>query len=122
MTPEELWSRYARIWSSKADVRERELEVCFAAEPVYCDPNIMLKGRKALSDYMASFQTGMPGCAFQIQSVKSHHDRSLTFWRLIDSSGQEMNSGVSSALHYADGRFVNIAGFFELPDEKKDET
>jgi hypothetical protein len=112
MTPSELWTRYAGIWSADATTRAREIGACLADEATYCDPNVALSGAPALSDYMASFQAAMPGCAFRIDSVWHHHDRSLAAWTLVDPSGREVHGGLSGARLSADGRFADIAGFF----------
>jgi len=58
MEPEALWKRYAAVWSTGADRRREELLACVADDVTYCDPNRLIKGRVALSDYM--FTQPMP--------------------------------------------------------------
>jgi hypothetical protein len=56
MTPDALWTRYAKIWSANAEVRIGELAACLADDVTYCDPNGLIEGRSALSAYMEGFQ------------------------------------------------------------------
>jgi hypothetical protein len=113
MTPEFLWERYARIWSSELAVRATELEACLADGCSYCDLNGLLEGREALSQYMGGFQESVKGGRFEILSVIQHHDRMLAEWRLRGSDGAVLQTGKSFATRASDGRLQNITGFFE---------
>jgi SnoaL-like protein len=113
MTPQSLWQRYARIWSSEPSLRMSELEACLADACVYCDINGMQEGREALSRYMGGFQESVKGGSFEILSVKHHHDRMLAEWRLIGANGAVLQTGRSFATASADGRLQNITGFFD---------
>ena len=56
MTPEDLWTRYSAVWSLvDADSPGVELDACLADDATYCDPNGLIVGRAALSDYMDGF-------------------------------------------------------------------
>lgn len=113
MTPQSLWQRYARIWSSEPSLRASELEACLADACVYCDINGMQEGREALSRYMGGFQESVKGGSFEILSVKHHHDRMLAEWRLIGANGVVLQTGRSFATVSRDGRLQNITGFFD---------
>jgi ketosteroid isomerase-like protein len=113
MTPEALWNEYAATWSLPADERDRRLPECVVDEATYCDPNGLIEGRAALSDYMAEFQRSVPGGRFQIRSVVHHHDRSLAHWALCASDGNPLRTGVSFAALAMDGRLGSITGFFD---------
>lgn len=113
MTTQELWTRYARIWSADQVTRETELTACLAPDVCYTDPNTTVQGHEALSNYMAGFQAGVPpGAGFEIQAVQEHHARSLAFWTLRGPEGATLQSGVSFARHAEDGRLQDITGFF----------
>jgi len=114
MDAEELWPRYAAIWSSDPARRESELNECLADDASYCDPNGPLKGRAALSDYMAGFQQSVPGGRFRIVQVIAHNGRSLARWVLQNADGAVLQLGASFAHHDAEGRLKEIRGFFPL--------
>jgi hypothetical protein len=113
MTPDVLWQRYARIWSSEAAIRKAELEACLADECSYCDVNGLLAGRDALSGYMGGFQQSVKGGQFEIVSVTHHRDRMLAEWRLRGADGVVLQTGRSFATVSGDGRLRNITGFFD---------
>jgi hypothetical protein len=115
MTPEALWQRYARIWSSEPAVRTTELQACLADDCTYCDVNGLLSGREALSSYMGGFQQSVTGGKFEILSVIHHHDRMLAEWRLLGPDGTVLQTGRSFANAAPDGRLLNISGFFDAP-------
>lgn len=112
---EQLWQRYARIWSSDEAMRSIELQACVDDSVRYVDPNAVVEGAAALSSYMAGFQANMPGCRFRIDAVLSHHECSVSFWSLIGPQAQAMQKGTSFARHSADGRLADISGFFGAP-------
>lgn len=113
MTPDLLWQRYARIWSSEPARRAAELEACLTDGCSYCDVNGLIEGREALSNYMGGFQQSVKGGKFEICSVKHHHDRMLAEWNLIGGDGAVLQSGTSFATVSADGRLQSITGFFD---------
>jgi hypothetical protein len=113
MTPQSLWQRYARIWSSQASLRTSELEACLTEACVYCDANGVQQGRDALSRYMGGFQDSVKGGSFEILSVLHHHDRMLAEWRLVGANGAVMQTGRSFATVAGDGRLQSITGFFD---------
>jgi hypothetical protein len=113
MTTDALWKRYAAAWSLPAAERAPEIAACLADDVTYCDPNGLLQGRPALSDYMEAFQNNVPGGRFHINSVLHHHDRSLAFWDLLGPDERILQSGVSFALAAPDGRHRSISGFFQ---------
>ncbi|HQS48984.1 MAG: nuclear transport factor 2 family protein [Pseudomonadota bacterium] len=114
MDAEALWSRYAAIWSSDPARRESELKECLADDVSYCDPNGPLRGRAALSDYMAGFQQSVPGGRFRIVQVIAHNGRSLAQWALQNADGAVLQLGASFAHHDGEGRLKEISGFFPL--------
>ena len=113
MTPQSLWQRYARIWSSEPSQRASELAACLAEGCVYCDVNGTQEGREALSRYMGGFQEAVKGGSFEILSVIHHHNRMLAEWRLVGANGAVLQTGRSFATASEDGRLLNITGFFD---------
>ncbi|MBS0521499.1 MAG: nuclear transport factor 2 family protein [Proteobacteria bacterium] len=113
MTPELLWKRYAAIWSSDVATRTTELEACLADPCHYCDPNGLIVGRSALSDYMGNFQRAVQDGRFEILMVAHHHSRMLAEWVLRSAAGKILQTGRSFAVVAEDGRFESITGFFD---------
>ncbi|MGO8918142.1 MAG: nuclear transport factor 2 family protein [Stellaceae bacterium] len=112
MTPEALWHRYSAIWSLDAVDRDAELVACLADDATYCDPNGLLAGRAALSDYMGGFRRSVPGGKFRIRSVLHHHDRTLAHWALHGPDVGVLQTGTSFGALSEDGRLLAITGFF----------
>ena len=113
MTPESLWRRYARIWSSEETIRAAEMETCLSEGCSYCDVNGLLQGRAALSGYMGQFQRSVAGGRFEILSVIHHHGRMLAEWKLLGPDGAVLQTGRSFATVAQDGRLQSITGFFD---------
>ena len=113
MTPDELWRRYAATWSTPADRRGAELDACLHEACSYCDPNGLLEGRTALSNYMEGFRNAMPGATFRIDSVATHHGRTSSLWTLLDADHTVLQCGRSFATCDEQGRLQHITGFFE---------
>lgn len=116
MTPDVLWDRYSAIWSLEAAARASELAICLADDATYCDPNGLLEGRAALSDYMGGFQKSAPGARFRIRSVLQHHGRTLARWALHGSDNAVLQTGTSFGALSEDGRLRAITGFFHAPE------
>ena len=119
MKPDLLWRRYATSWSLPEEERKPELSVCLSAEVTYCDPNGLIEGRSALSNYMSQFQQSVPGGHFAIESVLSHHRRSLAHWSLHGPDGRLLQTGTSFAALSEDGRLQTITGFFYPAKEEQ---
>lgn len=108
-----LWNRYAATWSLSTDDRPEELAACLADDVTYCDPEGLVPGRTALSDYMGRFQEAFPGTRFRIESVLYHHGRTLASWTLRGAGEELFQRGTSYAVVADDGRLSAITGFFE---------
>ena len=117
MTPETLWERYSAIWSLNAEARGLELMACLADDASYCDPNGLIEGRAALSDYMGGFQRSIHGGRFRIRSVHHHHNRTLAHWVLLGPADAVVQAGTSFGALSDDGRLRAITGFFQLAGE-----
>jgi hypothetical protein len=116
MTPDQLWQRYSRIWSSDRETRNAELQACLASLCNYCDVNGSVEGHEALSNYMEGFQQSVKGGRFRILSVIHHHDRMLAEWELLGPDNAVLQTGRSFATVAGDGRLASITGFFDPPN------
>jgi hypothetical protein len=110
MTADRPWDRYAATWSLDPAARASELPACVTGDVSYCDPNGLLQGQQALSDYMADFQDSVPGGSFAIRSVLHHHDRSMARWTLRGPDGHALQTGTSFGLLASEGRLQAITG------------
>ena len=118
MTPESLWTRYSAIWTlPDASARHAELAACLAEDATYCDPNGLIEGRAALSEYMAEFQQSVPsGAKFRLHALFHYNDRTLAQWALHGPDGCALQSGTSFGALSSDGRLRAITGFFHPAD------
>ena len=118
MTPDQLWQRYADLWSTDATHDSPEFEACLAEDIRYCDPNGPVAGRDALARYMAGFRATMPGTRFRIDGVAAHNGRTLSRWHLQGADGAVLQTGRSFAQHDEQGRLRDITGFFDAPSPR----
>jgi hypothetical protein len=113
MSPDQLWQRYADLWSTDAAGDSPEFAACLHEDIRYCDPNGPVNGRRALADYMDRFRQAVPGARFRIDGVASHNGRTLSQWHLQGADGAVLQTGRSFAQHDEQGRLRDITGFFD---------
>jgi hypothetical protein len=112
------WEIYTKSWSVADESKRLQLfEQCLSSDCVYTDPIAQVSGYEQLSGYMSELQTRIPGVAFVTTDFKTHHNYSLTHWNMLDSEGHILSQGASYGLYSADGRLMQMTGFFELPNE-----
>jgi hypothetical protein len=105
---------YGLSWSETDPVERLKLyQRCLSPNCVYTDPNVQLTGYEALSAYVAELQLNVPGVAFVATNLKLHHGRCLMHWNMVDGSGAVIAPGASYLLFGADGRFLQMNGFFD---------
>ena len=109
---DDLWHRYARIWSMEGPARNAELCACVDGGVTYADPNIALEGIDPFAAYMDGFRASFPGHAFRIRAVAAHHGGSLARWELVNEGGAPVFPGLSFGLFTEEGRFKSLHGFF----------
>ena len=61
---------------------------------------------------MAELQSTVPGLGFVVTAYQCHHDRSLAHWNMTDGGGTVLMPGVSVGWYGADGKLVQMTGFF----------
>lgn len=105
---------YGQSWSETNPAERLKIfEQCLSAVCVYTDPHVQLTGYEALSAYMADLQSNVPGVALVATDLKLHHDRCLMHWNMVDGSGAVISPGASYLQFGADGRLIQMNGFFE---------
>jgi hypothetical protein len=106
---------YGQSWSETNPAERLKLyEQCLSPECVYTDPNVKVTGYEALSAYMAKLQGDVPGVAFVPTDLKLHHGCCLMHWNMVDGGGAVISPGVSYLQFGADGRLIQMNGFFDL--------
>lgn len=111
------WETYTRSWSETNTSKRLQLfEECLSPDCVYTDPLTQTTGYAQLFGYMSELQKNVPGVKFVTTDFKSHHDRSLTHWNMVDGNGNVLSQGASYGMYSADGRLLQMTGFFESPN------
>ena len=111
------WETYTRSWSETNTSKRLQLfEECLSPDCVYTDPLTQTTGYAQLFGYMSELQKNVPGVKFVTTDFKSHHDRSLTHWNMVDGNGDVLSQGASYGMYSADGRLLQMTGFFESPN------
>lgn len=115
-SPRNIWETYTKSWSvTDTEERLRLFEQCLSRECMYTDPITQAIGYGQLSGYMSELHKNVPGVRFVTTEFKSHHDRSLTHWNMVDGKGSTLSQGASYGMYGSDGRLTQMTGFFELP-------
>ncbi len=111
-----IWEAYTKSWSI-TDISERLklFRECLDPVCVYSDPITQTKGYSQLSDYISGLHQNIPGVTFVTTDFKSHHDRSLAQWNMLDGEGNILSQGASYGVYMVDGRLLQMNGFFDLP-------
>ena len=113
----DTWETYTKSWSvADTSKRLKLFEECLSPDCVYTDPMSQVTGYGQLSGYMSELHKHVPGVAFVTTDFKSHHDRSLTHWNMVDGKGKILSQGASYGVYGTDGRLTHMTGFFEPPN------
>ena len=107
------WETYTSSWSETDAVGRLALfEQCLQADCVYTDPLVQATGYEPLAAYMVELHKNVPGVRFVTTDFQAHHDRSLTHWNMVNGEGQVLSQGASYGLYGAEGKLVQMTGFF----------
>lgn len=109
----QMWETYRASWSNKNSAkRADELRRITTDDFEYRDPNTELTGFEQLSGYMSQFQKEFVGASFVITDFIVHHDRSLSYWNMVNSENEVVINGADFAT-YENGKLKQITGFFK---------
>lgn len=105
---------YTQAWMEPDEAaRLTLLETAWAADGLYQDPTGEAQGRAALTAHIGGFQVAFPGARLEMTTgVDAHHDRLRFGWRMVQANGTVMVEGIDCGRVGADGRLVEIIGFF----------
>lgn len=110
------WETYTKSWSvTDTSQRLQLFNQCLSPDCAYTDPLIQATGYSQLSGYMSELHKSVPGVKFVSTDFKSHHDRSLTHWNMVDGKGNILSQGASYGVYGIDGRLTQMTGFYDPP-------
>lgn len=118
---EEAVAAYGEAWNETDEaMRAALLELSFAEDGTYEDPQSHYESREALFDGIETFLAENPGARIAIASgVDSHHGKFRFRWRMVGADGALAAEGMDYGELDEDGRIQRIVGFFgpfpELP-------
>ena len=108
-----LIEQYISAWS-EADATKRQalLEMVWAEDGIYADPNAQASDRAGLDAIIAGFLKANPDAGFKLKgSIDHHHNHLRFYWLLRFAHGLEIE-GMDYAQVSADYKLQKIVGFF----------
>jgi hypothetical protein len=107
------WTNYLTARSSvTADERARLLHSNVDARCIYSDPAQEAHGIAEVTFYMEQSQAKFPGCQFHNKQFLDHHGQGLCYWIMYDGQGTILTKGASVSRRGANGKLIQMAGFF----------
>lgn len=107
---------YLAIWNETDTDRRRALIAqTWAEDGRYTDPVFASAGHDEIDAMVGAFHGQFPGLRFvRIGEIEAHHDRIRFTWDLLDAGGARQAAGTDVAVVSADGRLLDVTGFFDL--------
>lgn len=103
---------YARVWDSRTSDWQQLLAQVVSDSCTYSNMVISGVGLESLALAIKTFHSTNPESVFATTAYMEQHGKSLGHWNLIDSAGKVMMSGSNHTAYDADGRMVQISGFW----------
>jgi hypothetical protein len=118
---EQTWETYVASWKTVTPAEKRALfEKCLDFACEYNDPLVNTKGWNDLEAYMLDFHQQAPGAHFVTTYFLTHNNKSIARWEMKNANNSVLGSGISYGEYNKSGLLVSIAGFFELPNQRKE--
>lgn len=116
-TTNEIITAYGQAWNEQDEAKRRKLlELSWADDGVFTDPQSNVSGRDALIAHIAAFHTQFAGAKIVPTSgPDEHHGRVRFTWRIDNADGSAMMNGIDVAELAPDGRIAHTVGFFGDP-------
>ena len=93
-THKTTWETYTQSWSETEPSKRLALfKQALSPDCIYTDPLMQTTGYEQLSGYMTALHHNVPSVSFIITDFKSHHDRSLAHWNMLDGEGNVLSQG-----------------------------
>ena len=105
---------YLAMWNETDAARRAEhIELAWAGDGSYVDPQLEARGHAALGDMVGAVHSRFPGYRFRrVSGVDTHHDHVRFAWELAGPDGTVAVAGVDFGVLTSDGRLQSITGFF----------
>lgn len=121
LTPvlEERVDALVAAWNEPEGGRRRELLAsCWTEDALFVDRMGYVPGRDALDTFIANMHRFMPGVSLERTGpIRETHGRVHFPWRLEGPDGKAVGAGVDVGRMDGEGRFVEMAGFWDEPGE-----
>src|SRR3990172_2428561 len=113
----EVIEAYTTAWNEPDEGKRRQLlEVAWADDGAYTDPQSDVAGREALVALIGGMHGQMPGSRIELASKGGAHHGKLRFnWRCVGGGGAPVIEGVDYGELASDGRLSKIVGFWGAP-------
>ena len=114
-TPADVIDRYFAIWN-ETDAAQRQdlIASTWDEQATYRDPMLAADGAGQIDAMVAGFHSQFSGLTFvQTGEVEHHHDRLRFTWDLLAPTGDRVAAGTDVAVLAADGRLLDVTGFFD---------
>lgn len=111
---DETVAAYGEAWNETDEVKRAALlELSFAEDGIYEDPQSRYEGRQALFEGIGDFQRDNPGSRIELASgVDEHHGKIRFRWHIVTGDGRVVSEGMDYGELAEDGRIQRIVGFF----------
>ncbi|SPJ29765.1 nuclear transport factor 2 family protein [Falsiruegeria mediterranea] len=115
---DDVVAAYGALWVEKDPAKRLEhLNIAWAEDGRYVDPNGDVTGRDGLADYMDAFHAQAKGSQIVVTSAAVHHHEMVHFtWAMKAVGGIPLLKGHDFATLDADGRIKQLVGFFGDPE------
>ena len=114
-TYDSQWATYQDAWANVTPERRQELLLqSIAALCDFTAPNGVGRGLSELTKHIEAFQVQYPGFFFKTLKFLHHHSQALAEWTMYDGNGEPALQGTSYARFDAEGKLIQLTGFWEI--------
>ena len=115
---EEVLMAYGGAWTERDPAkRMQHLEIAWAEDGRYVDPNGDVTGRAGLAEYMDAFHAQAKGSKIVVTSKPNPHHKMVHFtWAMKAPGGIALLKGHDFGTLGPDGRITQLVGFFGDPE------
>ncbi|MDO8612953.1 MAG: nuclear transport factor 2 family protein [Dehalococcoidia bacterium] len=114
---DEIVAAYMAAWNETDEAKRRSLlEMSWADDGTYTDPQSDVAGREALTALIGGMHGQMPGARIDVTSKTDlHHDKLRFAWKFVGADGSMTIEGIDFGELAEDGRLKKIVGFWGQP-------
>jgi hypothetical protein len=110
---EQVWNSYLEAYGNvSVEDRQRLLTSSVSNDVLSTNPGDETQGLEDLLAHVEQFQKRLPGSYFKINSLKFHHDQTLTEWTLYKADGTAVTTAHTYGAFNDQGRLKKLIGFF----------